>query len=67
MDSAPRCRSGYRPAYGPLDRNQFVGIRVALPIDAVRTLLKLTGPAIPKSQTTDLSMTVSASENSDSN
>ncbi len=45
---ASRCRSSLRFPVDPLARYDYFGFRVSLPVDAVRQVLKLTGPAVPK-------------------
>ena len=42
------CRSGSHRAGPSTYQSYFVGFRVALPVDAVRAALKLTGPAMPQ-------------------
>ena len=44
------CRSGRRFQLNSELTNTFIGFRVALPVDAVRQALKVTGPALPKSE-----------------
>jgi serine/threonine protein kinase/formylglycine-generating enzyme required for sulfatase activity len=61
------CRSGSRCSEASSYNATLIGFRVALAVDAVRTALKLIGPAIPKSQGLEWSNTGSASETANPN
>ncbi|MFO0999187.1 MAG: protein kinase [Planctomycetaceae bacterium] len=57
IDNHLACRASARAYNHWSTVGASIGFRVALPIDAVRSSLKLTGPAIPKSQGMELSGT----------
>ena len=52
LNPASFCRSSDRDVGAPTRRDAVIGFRVSLPVDAVRQVLKVTGPGVPKSSVT---------------